>query len=122
MKLNQHEFKVEKMANILGVSRGGYYKFVEGKRSVHQERDFYLVKRITSLFEESRQTYGSPRIHAVLKTEGEKVGLKRVARLMRESKLVARKRQRFKLTTKVDKRLPVAENLLQRDFKAQRPN
>jgi len=122
MKLHCHEFKVEKMANILGVSRGGYYKFIESRKSVHQERDSYLLKRITSLFEESRQTYGSPRIHAVLKTEGEKVGLKRVARLMREAKLIARKRQRFKLTTKVDKRLPVAENLLQRDFTAQRPN
>ncbi len=82
----------------------------------------YLAKRITALFEESPQTYGSPRIHAVLKTQEEKISPKRVARLMRKYQFVARKKQRFKLTMKVDKRLPIAENLLQRDLKAQRPN
>ena len=122
MQLHQHEFKVEKMANVLGVSRSGFYGFVKGEITLHKKRDLYLGERITMIFEESRQTYGSPRIHAALKAQGEKVSRKRVARLMREHGLIARKRQRFKITTKVDKRLPVVDNILQRDFTAKRPN
>lgn len=122
MHSHRHEFKVEKMASSLGVSRSGYYRFVQGKVSCHQQRDQFLQERIAMIFRESREAYGSPRIHAVLQTQGERVSRKRVARLMQEHHFIAKKRRRFKATTKVDKRLPVAENILQQDFTAIKPN
>jgi len=85
-------------------------------------RDQFLQERIAMIFTDSRQTYGSPRIHAALKAQGEQVGRKRVARLMRENHFIAKKRQRFKTTTRVDKRLSIVENLLRQDFTAVRPN
>src|SRR3546814_6746384 len=122
MKQHSYLFTIERMSKVFKVSRSGYYSYTKGKISKRARENAQLLEAIKAAYEESRGIYGSPRIHAVLKTQGEKVSLKRVARLMRESKLVARKKQRFKVTTKVDKRLPVAENLLQRNFKAQRPN
>jgi putative transposase len=73
-------------------------------------------------FLRSRGTYGSPRIHRDLVEGQERVGIKRVGRLMRDNGLRARIRKRFKHTTQSDPTLPTAENLLQQDFTAERPN
>ena len=70
----------------------------------------------------SHRIYGSPRVFDDLKSDGEKVSRKRVARLMREEKLVARCVKAFKRTTVSDPTLPVAANLLQQHFTATEPN
>jgi putative transposase len=82
-----------------------------------------LVAEISRIFEESRRTYGSPRITAALRQQGIRCNRKRVARLMREHYLVARYRQRRRVRT-TDSRhgLPIAPNRLNRQFSAQRAN
>ena len=70
----------------------------------------------------SKSRYGSPRVHAELRADGEKVGRKRVARLMKEAGLAARRRRRFQSTTDSKHAFPIAPNLLERDFTATEPN
>lgn len=74
------------------------------------------------MFEASRQRYGSPRIFEDLVEQKIRVSRKRVERLMREEGLKARPRKRFKNTTMSDHDQPVADNLLDRQFEAARPN
>ena len=77
---------------------------------------------VQASFDASKQRYGSPRIHEDLLEQHERVSRKRVIRLMQEEGLKARVRKRFKGTTITDPALPVAANLLDRQFTAQAPN
>ena len=77
---------------------------------------------IRTSFEESRRTYGSPRVLVDLAELGKNVGRNRVIRIMQEEGLHARPRKRFKCTTMSDHDQPVAANLLERDFQAAAPN
>src|SRR3954451_11582305 len=85
--------------------------------------DRRVSERIAAIFEASRRTYGSPRVHAELRAEGVRVGRKRGARLMREGGLTpARRRRRVPRTTDSRHDHPVAPNLLDRHFAADRPD
>jgi transposase InsO family protein len=78
---------------------------------------------IRTSFDASNQRYGSPRIHRDLREEhDEHVSRKRVIRLMQEEGVKARQRKRFVCTTDSDHDLPVAANLLNREFTAEAPN
>lgn len=110
------------MCRTLGVSRSGYYSWRSRPESEHAKRDRRLKVLIRESFDASRKTYGWPRVFDDLKERGEAVSNKRVARLMRESGLKGRVRRRFKMTTMSDHNLPVAANILSRDFTAERPN
>jgi putative transposase len=78
------------MCGKLEVSRSGFYAWCGRAPSEHEQRDRALEKRIAEHFEESNGVYGSPRIHALLRRQGERIGRKRVARLMRGLRLKAR--------------------------------
>lgn len=84
---------------LLKVSRSAYYNWSKQTPSVRQRQDAELSVRIACIHRESRQTYGAPRVHAVLKREGISCGRKRVARLMSLNGLVGRRKRRFKRTT-----------------------
>jgi putative transposase len=77
---------------------------------------------IKSIHEESNGEYGSPKIHGELRRRGTRCGRKRVARLMRKDGLKAKTIPKFKATTNSKHNLPVAENLLNRDFRPSEPN
>lgn len=77
---------------------------------------------VRSAFQESNETYGSPRMTVELRDRGLAVGRRRIARLMRENAMSAKQKRRFKRTTESRHTLPVASNILDQDFTAQAPN
>lgn len=122
MQAHKEQWPIEDMARLLGVSRSGYYKFCRKQSSKWQNENELLLQTIRAIFMMSRQTYGSPRIHAELKEQGFKCSRRRVARLMRKANLVAKMRKFFKRTTRVDGRRKAAPNLLEQNFSAILPN
>jgi len=113
---------VTRLCRVLRVTRGGFYAWCGRGPSAHAQRDGQLRLKVRTFFEASRRRYGSPRIIRDLQDDGERISRKRVVRLMQEEGLVARKRKRFKSTTMSDHDQPVAANLLDRQFAAERPN
>ena len=79
-------------------------------------------KKIEAVYNDSYETYGSPRVYRELKAQGVACSENRVARLMRLRGLRAKQVRRYKSTTKRNKKHPVAPNLLKRDFAADQPN
>jgi putative transposase len=115
-------FPVDFMCEQLGVSRSGYYAWKERPESERDKADRALAEVVTRIHHDSRGTYGSPRVHAELRARGQRVSRKRVARLMNEQGLAARKRRRFVQTTDSRHNQPVASNLLERNFSPGQPN
>jgi len=107
------------MCRVLGVSRSGWYTSCRRARPTAREMaDAELLERIREIHAASRETYGSPRVHAQLLRDGLEVGLDRVARLMKADGLQGRVRRRFKATTDSRHDKPVAPNVLNRQFQA----
>jgi putative transposase len=104
------------------VTRSGFHAWQTRPESAHATRDRQLKVLVRASFGASNGRYGSPRIHEDLREQQERVSRKRVIRLMQEDGLKARVRKRFKCTTMSDHDLPVAANLLDRQFTAERPN
>jgi transposase InsO family protein len=115
-------YPVATLCRSLGVSRSGFYAWSERPASTHATEDQRLRVLVRESHERSRRTYGSPRVHADLVAQGERVSRKRIVRLMQADGLVARKRRRYKCTTMSDHDQPVAANLLGREFEAAAPN
>jgi putative transposase len=107
---------------ILGVSISWLYKWLQREPTERQRRRAALDKRVRELFEGSKRTYGSPRIHADLLAEGWRVSVNTVADSMRRQGLQGRKPKRRKGLTKQDKKAPKFPDLLRRDFSASAPN
>ena len=103
---------------MLGVAPSGYYAWRQRVPSRRERANQVLRLEIRAIFAQSHQTYGSPRIHAELRARGHPCNVKRVARLMRFDQLRARHKRKYRSTTKVDRRLPVAPNRLAQDFAA----
>jgi putative transposase len=110
------------LCRCLRVTRSGFYAWEKRPASAHRQRDRRLKVLIRTSFDESKQRYGSPRVHEDLREQQERVSRKRIIRLMQEEALKARVRKRFKCTTMSDHGLPVAANLLNRQFTAAAPN
>lgn len=84
--------------------------------------DAQAVVLIRTLHQEVRQAYGARRIHAELRGRGYRIGLPRIERLMRENDIRARHTRRFNATTDSKHHLPVAGNILDRQFAPDAPN
>jgi putative transposase len=118
----KESFPVARLCQVLGVSQSGYFAWRSRPASCRQREDLVLLAHIRSAFARSNETYGSPRLTRELQDEGLHVGRRRTARLMRENGLKARQKRRFKRTTDSQHAFPVAPNLLEQDFSAERPN
>ncbi len=92
-------FPVRWMCTRLNVSSAGYYAWTNRSLSARARRDVELKAVIRKAFEQSRATYGSPRIHAELQAGGHVVGRNKVAKLIREMGLKGRTPRRFRRTT-----------------------
>lgn len=115
---HREQFHIRILCRVLKVSTSGYYDWVDRPPSERQQEDKVLTEHIRDVHQSSRQTYGSPRIHADLQDMGFKVGRKRVARLMRLNGIRARQKRHYKTTTRRDPSRLAAPNLLKQDFSA----
>jgi putative transposase len=108
---------------VLNVSRSGYYDWLGRPASPRQQENEYLVKLIEKIHHDSRNTYGSPRVHAELVLGlGLPVNLKRVARLMREAGIQGLYRRRRRSCTVRDPNAEPSADLVNRNFTVDQPN
>jgi len=113
---------VRVVCRVFGISPSTYYSWERKQQSERARRDGELLASIRRIFAKFRGRYGAPRVHNELVGEGISVSRKRVARLMREAGLKAKGRRKYKATTDSNHALPVAPNLLDRDFATERPD
>jgi putative transposase len=113
------------LCRIIGASVSGFYAWLRAIPAVQNraEAEAELRGHIGRIFGARRRVYGAPRVHAELRREGRRHARRRVARLMRDMGLAARRgRRRVPRTTDSRHDLPVAPNLLDRNFVAERPD
>jgi putative transposase len=119
-------YPLELMCELLLVSRSGYYAWLgrQGREpGPRQKRQMELTEKIWQVYEQSRRTYGSPRIYQELKAMGEAVCENTVARLMKREGIRSIVRGRFRIrTTDSSHDHPVAPNTLDRCFQWDLPN
>jgi putative transposase len=122
MRAEKALFPVAAMARVMGVTRQGYYAFDKRPPSERVQTDAKLCDEIRQIFDESKATYGSPRVFRTLCDRGWRTSKRRVERALRGMGLTPPRPRRHHKTTILDAANPVAPNLLARDFAAQRPN
>lgn len=111
------------MCKALDVSTSGYYAWRKRPPSERQQANEKLLDTIRQVHNASRQTYGSPRIHAELKRQGIEAGRHRIARLMQENGIVGKApKRKYPVTTQHAEGGLVVPNILAQDFTASRPN
>ena len=111
------------MCDTLNVSRAGYYAWRGRAVSLRQERRDHLAGQIRRVHLDSRQLYGSPRIHQQLRQAGLTVSVNTVAKVMKQRQIRSKIHRKFKPhTTDSSHGLAVAENHLQRRFDWKLPN
>jgi len=117
------DYPVTVLCDVLGVSPAGYYAWRARPESRRAAADRELVEDIRRVHRDTRGRYGSPRIHVELKAQGRGVSRGRIERLMRHHGIRAiMARPRRVRTTDSRHGLPIAPNLLGRNFFAAAPN
>jgi transposase InsO family protein len=120
------QFTVGQMCSVLEVSRSGYYDWAAGREKPpgpRRRRRAELVEKIRRVHEQSRGTYGSPRVYQELKAQGQSVCQNTVARLMKDNGIRSVTHRRFRLrTTDSSHAHPVAPNVLDRNFRQDLPD
>lgn len=110
------------MCDAPGVSISGYYAWKKRPESKRKQENKRIVAEIKVIHRQSRETYGSPRIHVDLREKGISCSEKRVARLMRNYQIAAKRKRKFVVTTDSKHDLPLADNKLNQEFQADRPD
>ena len=113
-------FAISVLCRLFSVSRSGYYAWLTRPQSPRAQENASLIVQIRAAFEVSNRTYGSPRLWLELREQGLRCGENRIARLMRETGIRAETVRRLQVTTDSGHALPVAPNLLNRQFSAER--
>ena len=122
IRAEKASFPIAAMCRLLGVTRQGYYAYATRPPSTRVVSDAALCKLVEEVFEQTGQTYGSPRVHRELRRRGFPAGKRRIERAMRSMGLTPPTPRRHRITTMRDVTHPVAPNELNRDFTATRPN
>ena len=111
------------MCNVLSVSISGYRAWKRGGQPSRKRlTDTQMVALIEAISSEVKNAYGSPRITKELRARGFPASRQRVCRLMRENGIRARHKRRYRATTDSKHKLPIAKNLLDRNFTPAAPN
>ena len=113
---NKTLFPVEKMCKVFKVSSSAYYAWCNHKPSRREENNNFLIEEIKIIYNNSKGTYGSPRIAKELNCKGILTSEKRVAKLMKKEGIQSKIRKRYKVTTDSSHKYPVVENKLSQNF------
>ena len=119
---NRQYWSVAMQCRVFNVSRSGYYQWGYSSQSLRAVENEKLDAKIIDLFDQHKGRYGSPRITQGLREQGECVNHKRVEKRMVALRLKAKQAKKFKATTDSKHNLLIADNLLQQDFSASKPN
>jgi putative transposase len=122
MKAMRFRHSIGRMCHLLGVSKSGYYKWLNRKPSKRVLEEGRLEVEIKAAHQRTRETYGPERLQHELKEQGVRVGICRLRRIRKKLGIRCKQRRKFKATTDSKHALPVAENLLNQQFEATRPN
>jgi transposase InsO family protein len=122
IKANENQFRIGLMCRLLSVSRSGYYGWKQRPPSGRGRANQLLAAEIKRVFDDEKGRAGAPRVAHRLKAEGVLGGRHRVARIMRDNGLRAKAARKYKATTHSKQSLPVAPNLLEQNFMADKPD
>jgi len=104
------------------VSRSGYYQYLETDHTMKIDNDFGLLSEVRQIHGETRGSYGSRRTSERLRLLGHDVGRYRARSLMKKAGVSVKHRKKFRITTDSKHNLPVAPNLLDRNFQVEQPD
>ena len=110
------------MCDVFDVSRSAYYDWLARSSTTLEQEDIELMSLIKELFRKGRENYGTRCLKKSLSNKGWKVSRRRIARLMCQAGLACKTKRKFKATTDSKHTLPIAPNLLSRQFTAAQPN
>jgi putative transposase len=119
---HQDQWPVAVLCDTLGVSRPGFYAWQKRPPSVQQQRRDALLVEIRAIHSEVKERYGSPRLAKELARRGVPCSVNTVAKLMHDHAIHAKSARKFRHTTDSNHPLPVADNVLDRQFDPQGPN
>jgi transposase InsO family protein len=122
--IKNHEkiFPIEKMCQVLQVSSSGYYRWKSKVISNRVQRMNQIKEKITFIYFESKQRYGSPRITIELQSLGYKISRITVAKYMKQMGIRSKLSKKFKITTDSKHNYLVVENILNRQFTPSLPS
>lgn len=110
-------YPITRLCGVLEVSTSGYYDWVDRPMSQRDKDNKRLSLKLHHFHQESKQIYGSPNLHKDLLDDGEKIGIKRVERLMKEAGIKAKTVKKFVIAKNSKHSHQVAPNLLERNFR-----
>ncbi len=119
---HRDQWPVRLLCEALDVAPSGYYAWRDRPASARQREQDALLVEIKAIHAEFKARYGSPRVHAELAGRGHDCCVNTVAKLMRDNDIRAKTARKFRCTTDSNHNLPVAENLLDRQFDPEAPN
>ena len=121
IKNHERIFPIEKMCKVLKISQSSYFRWKKCPFSVRFHKKEELKQRILTIYFDSKQRYGSPRITAELNNLGFKISRITVSKYMRELGIRSKLSKKFKITTDSKHNYLVVENILDRDFESTKP-
>jgi len=119
---HRQHWSVRLLCETLEVSTAGYYAWRQRPTSSQEQRRTALVVEIRAIHAETKARYGSPRVHAELAARGQDCCVNTVAKLMHDHDIRAKTARKFRCTTDSNHHLPVAENVLDRQFNPSEAN
>lgn len=122
--IHQHRFQysVATLCNRLNVSPSGYRYWKKYPVSIRQQKEQAIVIHLKEIHRDCKATYGYRRMVHAARLQGINIGRNAVQRLMRKYGIMARYKRKYKTTTDSRHALPIAPNLLNRQFTASEPN
>jgi putative transposase len=116
------QYPVPMMGRMMNVSTSGYYAWVDRPLSLRAREELRLELEIKAANQRTRQTYGPARLQHDLAEHDVRVGICRIRRIRKKLGIRCKQKRKFKATTHSKHKLPVAENLLNRQFEVSQPN